>query len=331
MRYWWVNQNQTYRQEVTGGYLWSPKRKSNGQRNAFYEFMREVSPGDLVFSYRDTRIFAIGIANSYCYESPKPTEFGTIGANWEAIGWKVDVTFRELQNRVRPKDVSNQLAPFLGDKYAPLRMNGDGLQSVYLAEISPGFAATLFRLIGTEANSVRDAASVVALEALQTPAREPTLEEWEQREEARIVAASDIPETERRALVLARRGQGVFRNNVRGVERACRVTRVDRPEHLVASHIQPWRHSDNAARLSGENGLMLTPTVDHLFDKGFISFEGQGRLIVSPVADRGSLLKMGLDPGSTMNVGSFSQEQRRFLEFHRENVFRVAAIRRELT
>jgi len=328
MRYWWVNQNQTYRQEVSGGYLWSPKRKSNGQRNAFYEFMREVSPGDLVFSYRDTRIVAIGIANSYCNESPKPTEFGTIGTNWEAIGWKVDVSFRELQNRVRPKDVINQLAPFLGEKYAPLRMNGDGLQSVYLAEILPGFAATLFRLIGVEANSLRDAASGVALAALQTPAPEPTLEEWERREEARIAEASDIPETERKALVLARRGQGVFRNNVRSVERACRVTRVDRPEHLVASHIQPWRHSDNAARLAGENGLMLTPTVDHLFDKGFISFEGQGRLIVSPVADRASLLKMGIDPGTAINVGSFSQEQRRFLEFHRENVFRVAAIRR---
>lgn len=328
MRYWWVNQNQTYRQEVSGGYLWSPKRKSNGQRNAFYEFMREVSPGDLVFSYRDTRVVAIGIANSYCYESPKPTEFGTIGANWEAIGWKVDVTFRELRNRVRPKDVSNQLAPFLGDKYAPLRRNGDGLQSVYLAEISAGFAATLTRLIGPEARSLQDAASAVAIEARQTPAPEPTLEEWERREEARIAEAPNIPETERRALVLARRGQGVFRSNVRAVERACRVTRVDRPEHLVASHIRPWRHSDNEARLAGENGLMLTPTVDHLFDKGFISFEGEGRLIVSPVADRASLLKMGIDPGDTLNVGSFSQEQRRFLEFHRENVFRVAVVRR---
>ena len=39
MRYWWVNQNQTYRQEVKGGYLWSPKRTANGARNPFYEFM----------------------------------------------------------------------------------------------------------------------------------------------------------------------------------------------------------------------------------------------------------------------------------------------------
>ena len=50
MRYWWANQNQTYGHEIVGGYLWSPKRKSNGERNAFYEFMREVSPGDIVFS-----------------------------------------------------------------------------------------------------------------------------------------------------------------------------------------------------------------------------------------------------------------------------------------
>ena len=53
MRYWWVNQNQTYRHEVQGGYLWSPKSNANGARNAFYESMREVAPGDLIFSFND--------------------------------------------------------------------------------------------------------------------------------------------------------------------------------------------------------------------------------------------------------------------------------------
>ena len=70
MRYWWVNQNQTYRHEVQGGYLWSPKRNANGARNPYYESMREVAPGDLVFSFMDTRILAVGIAQSYCWESP---------------------------------------------------------------------------------------------------------------------------------------------------------------------------------------------------------------------------------------------------------------------
>ena len=83
MRYWWVNQNQTFRQEIAGGYLWSPKRSKNNARNPFYESMREVAPGDLIFSFVDTQIAAIGIAKSYCWECPKPDEFGSVGQYWE--------------------------------------------------------------------------------------------------------------------------------------------------------------------------------------------------------------------------------------------------------
>ena len=66
--------------------------------------MREVAPGDLIFSFMDTRILAVGIAQSYCWESPKPLEFGNAGQNWENIGWKVKVSFTKLANKVRPKD-----------------------------------------------------------------------------------------------------------------------------------------------------------------------------------------------------------------------------------
>jgi putative restriction endonuclease len=132
MRYWWVNQNQTYRHEVMGGYLWSPKRNANGARNPFYESMREVAPGDLIFSFMDTRIYAVGIALSYCWESPKPLEFGNSGQNWEDIGWRVKVQFTGLSNKVRPKDHIDVLRPLLPDKYSPLQPNGNGLQSVYL-------------------------------------------------------------------------------------------------------------------------------------------------------------------------------------------------------
>ena len=113
MRYWWVNQNQTFRQEIGGGYLWSPKRNANGARNPFYESMREVSPGDLIFSFVDTRIVAIGTAQSYCYESPKPAEFGEAGLNWEAIGWRIRVNFTRLIHQVRPKDHMQVLGALL--------------------------------------------------------------------------------------------------------------------------------------------------------------------------------------------------------------------------
>jgi len=47
--------DQTFHHEIEGGYLWSPKSNANGARNSFYETMREVSPGDLILSFVDTR------------------------------------------------------------------------------------------------------------------------------------------------------------------------------------------------------------------------------------------------------------------------------------
>lgn len=323
VRYWWVNQNQTYRHEVGGGYLWSPKRNKNGARNPFYQAMREVAPGDIVLSFCDTRIAAIGVVKSYCYESPKPTEFGTAGANWEAIGWKVETAFVELRNRVRPKDFVTELLPHLPAKYSPLRPSGDGLQSVYLTEIGEAFVAVVSRRIGSEVAAILQTATALRDAERVSPAPEPALQEWELREEVRIRDSYSINETTRLALIEARRGQGIFRQNLQRVERACRVTRVERAEHLIASHIQPWRDCSNDQRLDGENGLLLTPTVDHLFDKGFISFENDGATIISPVADRASLQRMGIDPAKPPHVGAFSTGQQRFLDYHRENVLRM--------
>ena len=260
----------------------------------------------------------------FCYESPKPQEFGNAGIYWSAIGWRIDVTFRELSNRIHPKSHIVELRTLLPEKYSPLRSNGDGLQSVYLAEIGAAFANALFKLIGSEANQVADAAHHVDKAERQNPAVEPTIDEWERRVEESIQTDSHLPETTREALVKARRGQGRFRENVRVVECACRITKVDRPEHLIASHMKPWRDSSNDERLDGENGLLLTPTVDHLFDKGFIWFENKGGLIVSPVAHHMSLAKMGITPGAKVNVGLFTDGQRKFLDYHRENVLRMS-------
>ena len=130
-------------------------------------------------------------------------------------------------------------------------------------------------------------------------------------------------------MILARRGQGKFRERVSKIEHACRITGVNRPEHLIASHCKPWRDCEsNDERLDGENGLLLTPTVDHLFDRGFISFENNGDVLVSPVAHRESLKRMGIEVARRLNVGAFMEGQRRYLEFHREAVFLEARVRR---
>ncbi len=314
MRYWWVNQNQTYRHEIQGGYLWSPKRNANGARNPFYESMREVSPGDLVFSFKDTRIFAVGIAQSYCWESPKPLEFGSAGQNWENIGWKVKVDFTELKNIIRPKDHMAVLGPLLPEKYSPLQPNGNGLQSVYLTELPESLAEILIGLIGQEISLL----SLAAKEILPAPFDD--LDYWEHKIELEIIADISVRETEKLAIVKARVGQGVYKERVRSIESKCRITGVENPVHLVASHCKPWRDSSNEERLDGENGLLLTPSIDHLFDRGFISFENSGELIISPVAHRPSLQFMGIETEQIINVGSFSSGQKLFLDFHRNQV-----------
>lgn len=317
MRYWWVNQNQTYRQEVRGGYLWSPKRKKGGVVNPFYEFMREVAPGDLIFSFSDTRVGAFGVARSFAYEAPKPEEFGSAGRNWETIGWRVDVSFTEARRPFRPVDWMEQLRPLLPDRYAPLQRDGRGLQGVYLTELSRPLAHQIADLLGSEVGALARAETV----ADHTAAPVPEVVTWEEHLQEVIQSDDHLAPTEKRSLVLARRGQGVFRDRVQGFESRCRVTGVDRPEHLRASHIKPWRDSSNSERLSGENGLLLTPSIDHLFDRGFISFQDDGRLLVSPVAHTESLGRMGIPANRELNVGRFTKAQARFLEYHQDAVF----------
>ena len=119
-----------------------------------------------------------------------------------------------------------------------------------------------------------------------------------------------------------------FKKRVAAIEARCRLTGVDRIEHLRASHCKPWREADNQERLDGENGLLLTPDADHLFDAGFLSFEDNGDVLVSPIAHLPSMKRMGLDPADFGNVGHFSEGQRRYLAFHRESVFLEARLKR---
>jgi putative restriction endonuclease len=319
VRYWWVNQNQTFRQEIDGGYLWSPKRNANGARNPFYEFMREVAPGDLIFSFVDTRIVAIGTAASFCYESPRPVEFGGVGLNWDKIGRRVRVNFAPLIHRIRPKDHIDLLRPMLPARYSALQQSGNGLQSIYLTEILPPLAEVLIGLIGAEAKLIAGQNAALNPEAIPQ-AQNADLEMWEHHIEATIESDSLIPDTDREALIVARRGQGLFKQRVMQIENRCRVTGVNNPVHLVGSHCKPWRDSSNEERLDGENGLLLTPSIDHLFDRGFIGFENSGELIVSPVAHAPSLNRMGVATDRVVNVGTFTSGQKHFLEYHRDSV-----------
>jgi len=324
MRFWWVNHKQTFAEEVGGHYIWCPKHKKDGARNHFYETLREVQRGDLVFSFADAHLQAVGVAKLPCYSCPRPDEFGKVGEAWDQRGWRVDVQFQRFQRPLRVASVAAQIASLLPTKYSPIQRDGRGNQGAYLAEVSRELARRLLELAEPVLLPLIDSSALRDSDP-ETLADPVVLLEWEDSLQQRIAESGLIPETTRRALIQARRGQGRFKENVYRIERRCRVTGVFNPTHLIASHIKPWRESSDEERLTGSNGLLLTPSMDHLFDRGFITFADDGEVLVSPVADRESLDRMGIPSGSDPQVGSFNTDQRHFLQYHREEIFLKSA------
>jgi len=305
MQCWWVNQNQTYKHEVGGGYMWSPKTNSDGGRNQFYINMTLVEPGDVVYSFCDTYIKAIGIVINKAMSSSKPTEFGSSGSNWNDDGWFVETNFIELDTPIKPSQHMAVILPTLPPKYSPLQANGNGNQ-VYLANVPHAMAQVLNNLLGKQVDNV--------IEEVQVPQ-----EEEQDKEERQLSQRKDIPETEKQQLIKARRGQGLFRSRVAMFEKSCRITGVTKKAHLRASHIKPWSKSTDSEKLDGNNGLFLSPHIDHLFDKGYISFTDEGYLLVSNKLDQHVMYMWKIQPD--INVGEFNGNQAQYLEFHRNNIF----------
>ena len=234
MRYWWVNQKQTWRHEIGGGFMWSPKRSQNGRRNPFYEYMRIARPDDIVFSFVDSQVFAVGIVQSTAFESPKPEVFGSTGGYWGYAGWRVNVVYHKLPQPFRPRDDMDLLGPLQPPHHAPLRENGLGKANIYLTPVPEAMALQLAQLADTQTLHLvrgivgREAADTNLISGLEVR------EQWENELEEQIVHRTHIGPTDREALVRARRGQGVFRSNLLQIEHACRVSHVANSDYLIA-------------------------------------------------------------------------------------------------
>lgn len=325
MRYWWVNHKQTFRHEIGGGYIWCPKTRKDGVRNHFYETLREVGYGDVVFSFAFGQIQAMGTAVSSCFSCPRPNEFGKVGDSWNELGWRANVNFHRFPKPLSVQSSIAHLRPFLPQRHSPIRENGYGNQGAYLAEISLDLAAAVVNQIDPELTPLLFDSIAADLSPALGDYRPSVIIDWEDRIQQTIEARADIPQTTRRALIDARRGQGRFRAAVNQLEPCCRITKVDNRIHLIASHIKPWREATDDERLTGSNGLLLTPSIDHLFDRGFISFTDEGDLLISPTVDIRSVRRMGIDPERAIATPRFNTDQRYFLNYHRERVFLQAA------
>jgi len=187
--------------------------------------------------------------------------------------------------------------------------SGRGNQ-IYLTEIPARLGDLLFQLSREDVLQITDELA-------------PTIDEdLDDSIQYEIFAKGIQGDLEKVQLTKARRGQGIFRTNVRLIEHRCRLTGVDNIKHLRASHIKPWKASSDSEKIDGHNGLLLSPHVDHLFDRGFITFRNSGDLLISKELNSAVLDKWSLS--SIENVGEFNSKQSEYLDFHREVVFRAS-------
>lgn len=285
--------------------------KKNGSPNYFYDNMKKVVPGDIVFSFAGGEVRAVGVVTNFASEAPKPSEFGLVGTYWNDNGWFVPVEFKRVRKPLRPKDHMDVIAPLLPEKYSPIQSNGNGNQGAYLSSISEDMGVKLLSLL--------DLDEVILVDHLKSVNVTIEIKNGDERAEEDLKRRTDISETEKKEMIKARRGQGIFRANVESIEEGCRVTGLKLKTHLRASHIKPWRCSSNNERLDGNNGLLLAPHVDHLFDKGFISFDENGKILISTRLDPLVLETWKID--RSINIGKFTDPQLVYLEFHRASVF----------
>jgi 5-methylcytosine-specific restriction enzyme A len=122
--------------------------------------------------------------------------------------------------------------------------------------------------------------------------------------------------TERKGLVTSRVGQGAYRKRIiHRWQYKCAVTGFDKLNVLIASHIIPWSESNNMERLDVNNGLLLSPTYDALFDRHLISFESTGNIILSDAIESQAYGKIGVQGNEKIN--NLSHSNLGYLDRHR--------------
>lgn len=135
--------------------------------------------------------------------------------------------------------------------------------------------------------------------------------------------SDDLIGCEKETVIKQRINQSSFRNKMlKKYNCKCVLCGIDKPELLIASHIKPWSKSDGNEKLSDNNGFLLCPNHDKLFDQGYISFEDNGNIIISNELDDNNRKFFNIEENRGLNPNLMSEQMKYYLKYHRENIFK---------
>ena len=297
-----VMQGRTYTEEKSRGVIWSHKIDKSGQTPHFWERMKEVEAGDIIFHYVKGEIVAVSVVKKGCYEGESPYHTGS-----SSIGFTVETTYEELARPLAVKENFDAIRPLLPMKYSAFQENGDGNQG-YLFPCNEMLALKLLELI-SDMNIYE--------------------EDQEQLEFAMGTIASKerntlvplLAQTESEAKKKIRKGQQKFKRGLSPLwEHQCALCGIDLPGLLRASHSKPGKDSTDEERLNPYNGLLLCCNHDALYDQGYIAFDGTGKIHISSEINSADYEKYGIHP--KMRVQR-REENKPYFKWHKRNVFRT--------
>lgn len=220
-----------------------------------------------------------------------------------------DYDFEILESR-KEERWRNELAFVRSHLVKSGHLKNDTRNKWQLTELSESYFLELEKLIENNSNRI----NVDSLKTFQNENRNLINEE---REVSKIRKQNNLLKTEKENLILSRLGQGTFRDRlIKLYDGCCCLSGFSFTKILIASHIKPWKFSDNYERLDEYNGLLLLPTFDKLFDLGYITFSNSGKLKVSKEIK--DLKLLGLNNEMTITV---HKESIKYLEYHRKNIF----------
>lgn len=121
----------------------------------------------------------------------------------------------------------------------------------------------------------------------------------------------------------ARVGQGKYRKELLKQCPFCPITTISDDRILIASHIKPYKKSNSVEKIDPYNGFIFTPTFDILFDKGFMSFTDDKKIMLSPFLSKMTYSKIGISENKTIELLPICAKRKQYLNYHRTEVLKI--------
>ncbi|ARK26180.1 restriction endonuclease [Sporosarcina sp. P37] len=297
-------QGRTYDQEKELGVLWSLRQDSIGNPQHFWERMKEVREGDRVFHYVKGDIVAVSVAKSAYRVERKPSAIPLAGSE-DADGYLIEAAYYELEKPLTIAQYFDEILPLLPVKYSPFQDNANGNQG-YLYPCNEELTDKLVELIADlNIYEIDDEQLEFAISIVR------------KKEHNFLIPL--LAETESEAKMKVRTGHQRFRKELFPLWNGkCALCDIDMPELLQASYAKPWKDCTDSERLDPHNGLLLCRNHDALYQKGFIAFDGQGRIHISSEIPEDEYEKYGLH--GKMRVRR-TEKNKPYFKWHKKHMF----------